>query len=406
MTGPSNQTFRDRFIAALCPANDGSQGRFRAPADKSLINLQTDAEAIQEFLEQGVSSPATRRMYEKEAERLHFWAVLHLNKSVSDMDTNDFSQYIEFLRQPDSSWVASQKFPKTSAEWRPFVRQIVNGKVDPLSENGMLAAVSALNTMMSWFVNCGYLSGNPLGLIRKKIKKTQKTDQHEDKVDRFLSDSILEDIKVVIQAMPKENDKQKLQYERARFLLSMFIMLGPRVSEMSHSVMMDFRKEDSGWFWKVVGKGSKAAKVAVPDDLVEALSRWRQVLHLPTQLPIGNDETPVIPTLNKSGTPLLHKSGMSARRINEILKEIFSMTVEHIKSTQSGFQAQEKIAFLSQASAHWLRHTAITQKVKAGIPREMVQMDARHTDARTTDRYIHDQEEVRILNAKKHRMKW
>ena len=399
-------SFRDKLSAALNSSNDGSKGKFRASDDRSLVALETDADAIKAFLTQGVSSPATRRMYEKEAERLQFWAVLCLNKAVSDMDMNDFDQYVKFLRQPDISWVARQKFPKTSVSWRPFVRAIEHEKPVALSENALLAAISALNTMMTWFVDSGYLTGNPLGLVRKKMKHSVRHDAHEDKVDRFLNDEIVSNIKTVIMAMPKEDKRQEMHYERSRFIFSMFIMLGPRISELSRSLMMDFRKEDSGWFWKVIGKGSKGAKVAVPDDMLDALAHWRKILKLPSALPIGNDTTPVIPVLNKSGTPLLHKPGMSARRINEILKDIFKMTIAHIRTSQSGQSSEEKILYLSHASAHWLRHTSITQKVKAGMQREMVQMDARHTDARTTDRYIHDQEPLRIENAKKHKMKW
>ena len=48
-------------------------------------------------------------------------------------------------------------------KWRPFV--------GPLSESAVLTAMAAINSLMRYLVDAGYLLGNPLGLIRQRRRK-------------------------------------------------------------------------------------------------------------------------------------------------------------------------------------------------------------------------------------------
>jgi len=403
----NNQThFIERFEACLNPSTDGTNGRFRGDKAKLLTQIDDDRAAINIFLDQTIKNPGTKRMYAREIERLQMWAVMVKEKSIADLEMSDFDEYIKFIKTPPKGWVADKRYPKSSENWRPFVRDLnEHGRIFELSENALFNAISAINTMMDWLVSCGYLTGNTLGLIRKNMKKAIRMDSHEDKVERFLDDETVEDVKHVIMSMPSETDLELLNYERARFIFTMFIMLGSRISELANSQMRDFSKEPAGWFWKVTGKGNKSAKVVVPEDMLIALSRWRKVLKL-SPYPLRTEITPVIPMINRHAQAQLNRAGITPRRINQILSEIFEATIKHIQETQSGHKAEEKITFLQNASAHWLRHTSITQKTNSGMAHHAVQMDARHSDPRTTQRYIHDQEKERVEEAKKHKMTW
>lgn len=398
--------FIDRFEACLNPATDGTNGRFRGDKTKLLTQIDDDRAAINIFLEQTIKNAGTKRMYAREIERLQMWAVMVQEKSIADLEMADFDAYIKFITVPPKGWVADKRYPKSSENWRPFVREKnEHGHFFELSESALFNAISAINTMMDWLVDCGYLTGNTLGLIRKNMKKSIQMDDHEDKVERFLDDETVEDIKHVILSMSTETDLEALNYERARFIFSMFIMLGSRISELANSQMRDFAKEPAGWFWKVVGKGNKSAKVVVPEDMLIALSRWRKALKL-SPYPLRTEVTPVIPMINRHAQAQLHRSGITPRRINQILSDIFEKTIKYINETQTGHRAEEKITFLQNASAHWLRHTSITQKANSGMARHAIQMDARHSNPQTTQRYIHDQEKERVAEAKKHKMSW
>ena len=111
-------------------------------------------------------------------------------------------------------------------------------------------------------------------------------------------------------------------------------------------------------------------------------------------MPRRDDLTPLLVSV-KDGSPI------TARRLNQILKKIFNAAAELLPD-----DAEHKKEKLRAASAHWGRHTGITAKLDSGIDERFVQKDARHTDARTTQRYIHEEEERWHEEAQKQRLHW
>jgi len=370
---------------------NGSKGIFRANSEQNIVGCNTDHEAIQAFLQEYVDSPSTQRLYTKECERLLIWAMLHLKKPLSSMNRDDFNAYIDFMRKPAPTW-CGKKVNKSSDNWRPFT--------GPLSDAAVKTSVACINSLMSWLVNAGYLSGNPLGLIRNKRNKSS-TESPYKKVERFLDDDMWTAVLMVVETMPIESHKERYQKERIRFMLTFFALLGARINELSKCIMPDFQSNVGGWFWQVVGKGNKYATVAMPKDMVDALMRWRKFLGLPA-LPKRNEKIAAIPSVNYHYEVQFDKPGLKPRRINEILKEFFEKAAFELSA---GGQ-EDKAEKIRSASAHWLRHTSITQKINAGINQRLVQIDARHSDARTTGLYTHDEEKLRSKESQKHQISW
>lgn len=368
-------------------ALNGSHGLYRSEKGKKSISANNDFEAISAFLHEYTDRPTTHRNYAKEAERLHIWALIHLKKPLSSMTHDDFSQYVEFMKHPSAAWCGKKAYKNTKA-WRPFL--------SGLSDPAIKTATAGLNSMFNWLCNAGYLSGNPLGLIRKKNSSVS-----DKKVERFLDDDMFSALLRTIESYPIRDEKDRYQNERIRFILSAFIMLGARVSELSNAKMNDFHKESAGWYWEVTGKGAKYGKVAMPPDMLKALMRWRAALGL-RPAPKTSDSMPAVPFVNNKCEPLFDKDGISARRINQILKGFFESAALELKRGGQIDSADR----LAQASAHWLRHTSITQKVNAGIDRAIVQKEARHADSRTTNAYTHDDESKRSQESVKHKLGW
>lgn len=200
-------------------------------------------------------------------------------------------------------------------------------------------------------------------------------------------------VTAAIEAMPRDSERGRDEYERARFLAATLYMLAPRAGELESHRMNSFREERGLWWWHVVGKGGKKAKVPVADDMLQALIRYRKYLGL-SAVPRRDDATPILVSV-KDGSPI------TARRLNQILKKIFSAAAELLPA-----DAEHKKEKLRAASAHWGRHTGITAKLDSGIDERYVQKDARHTDARTTQRYIHEEEERWHDEAQKQRLPW
>jgi integrase len=376
----------------------GADGENRAERSRRQIDADTDIEAISCFLAEYDRSPGTARIYQRECERLVLWSIHECRKPLSSLTRQDFEGYLNFLAdpQPASRW-CGPKVRRTSAEWRPFV--------GPLSEPALLTAIAAINSLMTYLVDAGYLAGNPLGLIRQRRRKLAlqgvapgtasraRPAEASTSVERFLDGDMWAAVSRAVERMPRDSAAQADEYERMRFICALLYLLAPRAGELESHRMNSFREERGLWWWHVTGKGAKHAKIPVPDDMIQALVRYRKHLGL-SAVPKRNDTTPLLVGLRK-------RAPITARRLNQLLKRLFFQAAELLGPDQ-----EHKAEKLRAASAHWGRHTGITAKVDAGIEERYVQKDARHADRRTTQRYIHEEERRWHEEAQKQRLPW
>ena len=129
--------------------------------------------------------------------------------------------------------------------------------------------------------------------------------------------------------------------------------------------------------------------IAVPDDMLAALKRYRLSMHL-TPLPSINDQTPLLP--KEKG-----KGGMaSSRHIRRLVQDCFDKTMQVLRSTGFSTEADS----FESATVHWLRHTGISDDVKIR-PREHVRDDAGHSSGAITDRYIDVELQARARSAQR-----
>lgn len=376
----------------------GRDGENRAERSRRQIEADTDLEAISCFLAEYDRSPGTARIYQRECERLVLWSIHECGKPFSSLTRQDFEGYLNFLAdpQPAERW-CGPKTPRESGRWKPFV--------GPLSESALLTAIAAVNSLMAYLVDAGYLAGNPLGLIRQRRRKlalqelAPGTPSHalaneaSTSIERFLDAQMWAAVSQAVESMPRETPAQADEYERLRFVCALLYMLAPRAGELESHRMNSFQEERGLWWWHVTGKGAKRAKIPVPDDMIQALVRYRRHLGL-SAMPRRNDTTPLL-------VGLRDRAPISARRLNQILKNLFARAADLL-----GPDAQHKSEKLRAASAHWGRHTGITAKVDAGMEERYVQKDARHSDRRTTQRYIHEEERRWHEEAQKQRLPW
>ena len=373
----------------------GSEGVNRAPAERLQIEARNDVDAMLAFLAEYDKSPGTHRIYQRECERLFLWTWWECRKPVSSLTRQDFEGYLNFLADPQPAAVwCGPKAPRTSENWRPFV--------GPLSEKAVLTAIAGINSMMQYLVDAGYLAGNPLGLIRQRRHKlrleqeatsTPWAPEDSGTIERFLDADMWAAVTKAVEALPRENPRQADEYERLRFVCAFLYLMAPRAGEMERQRMNSFREERGRWWWYVVGKGQKRAKVPVPDDMMEALVRYRKHLGLPAA-PTPRDDSPLLVSVKD-------RSPITARRLNQILKKLFSDAADLLPPA-----LEHKREKLRSASAHWGRHTGITAKVDAGMDERYVQKDARHADARTTRLYTHEEDDRWHDETQKVRLPW
>lgn len=360
---------------------DGSQGSNRADfGTVRQIAADNDLTAIQTWLAEFHDSPRTRRHYRKEAERLLLWALIERGKPLSSLTREDCQAYEAFLidPQPRERW-CGPKAPRLSPEWRPFL--------GPLGPGSRRTALLIINSLFTYLVKAGYLSGNPLALIKRR----NRSGSGQPSVERYLEQDQWQVLLDTIETLPRDTSTAQRHYERLRFLMALLYLLGPRVSEVAEHTMSSFREIRGRWWWQVTGKGARTARVPVNQDMVRALQRYRQ-FHGLSPMPPPDDATPLI--MNLKGT-----AGITDNMIYRIVKDLVNKAAVRLE-TDDPHQADK----LRRASTHWFRHTSITHQADAGINLRYLQRSARHAKLDTTGLYLHTEDAQWHDSMEQHRL--
>jgi integrase len=265
---------------------DGSKGSNRASGGARQIRAHNDIDAIKAWLARFLDKQTTFDNYRKEAERLLLWSTLQLGKPLSSLTHEDWLMYQTFLRDPKpaSRWIAAEgrKYPRTHPGWRPFA--------GPLSASSQRQAAVILNALFSWLVNAGYLAGNPLALSRERRQRPLP------RVTRYLDDELWLEVKMTVDALPRETTREREHYLRLRWLVSLCYVCGLRISEITGNSMGGFfrRRDRDGeerWWLEVLGKGDKLRIVPATDELMLELARYRRELSYPPY-PVPGESPP------------------------------------------------------------------------------------------------------------------
>ena len=372
---------------------DGSQGRNRASGTVPQISATTDLAAVRAWLARYTDTRTTFENYRKEAERLVLWAIFQHGKALSSLTHEDFLVYQRFLASPlpREKWVnaSGKKHPRSDPRWRPF-----HGELSPASQR---QAMVTLNVMMSWLVNAGYLSGNPLSLSRQRARKAKP------RITRYLDHDLWGEVKAFIESMPHETDRERIHYFRSRWLFTLFYLGGLRISEATNNVMGSFfcRRDKDGqerWWLEVLGKGDKERLVPATNEMMVELGRYRRECGLPPY-PTPNEETPLILPIGK------RRTSVTRAAVHNMVKGIFEKTAAHLRLRGADFEA--RAGLIEKASAHWLRHTAGSHMADGTVDLRMVRDNLGHESLSTTSKYLHSDEDARHKETEeKHRINW
>ena len=353
---------------------DGSHGTFRAPRATCTLNANNDYQAVHAWLALHESA-ATQRAYRKEAERLILWAIVERGRALSSLTTEDAVAYRTFLRHPAprGRWIGTPR-PRSSPEWRPFA--------GGLSARSVAYALSVLGAMYRWLIEQRYLLANPFAGI--KVRGASRSEPLA--ATRVFAESEWSMVQTVAEGLEWSYDWTPASAQRLRFVLDFAYATGLRASELVGATLGAIEVDAQGDHWlHLVGKGSKAGKVALPPLARAALDRYLVQRRLPTTPARWEPSTPLVGSLE-------HDSGASitATRLWSILKRFFSEVADVIQD-QSPATAEK----LRRASPHWMRHTHATHALARGAELTTVRDNLRHASLSTTSIYLHGDEVTR-----------
>ncbi len=353
---------------SLPQALDGSAGHFRAPVANCTLSARNDHEAVSAWIDRQ-ESPATRRAYTKEAERLILWAVVERGKPMSSLTAEDATAYRAFLRQPTprARWVGPPR-PRASGEWRPFA--------GALAANSIKYAVTVLGAMYRWLVGQGYVLSNPFAGMKVRGASTPTPLDAQ----RVFAQGEWYLIRVVADGLEWSYGWKRDAAQRLRFLVDFCYATGLRASEFTDAVLgnVEINSRNESWL-HVLGKGSKAAKVSLPPLARIALDQYLIQRGLPVSPPKWDPSAPLLARLDEESGP-----GLTANRLWSIVHRFF-LTAAGVLETQNPTLAEK----LRRASPHWMRHTHATHALERGAELTTVRDNLRHASISTTSTYLH-----------------
>lgn len=369
---------------------DGSAGTNRAIGNRPQISANTDIDAIKVWLARYWDTKTTFDSYRKESERLLIWSITELSKPLSSLTHEDLLRYQRFLAdpQPEHQWIMTKrKVARDDPGWRPFA--------GPLSPTSQRQSIVILNGMFSWLVNAGYLAGNPLSLSRHRHRKTKP------RITRYLDHDLWVEIKLSIESMPRESNREREHYYRVRWLFSLLYITGLRISEVTNNTMGGFfnRKDRDGelrWWLEITGKGQKTRIVPATNELMLELGRYRREMGL-SLTPIEGETVPLLLPIGGKQRP------MTRSAVHSILKKIINETAKRLLIRGSGNLASK----LEAASAHWLRHTAGSNMTSSEMDIRHVRDNLGHESIATTNNYLHSEDDKRHQDTEEnHKLNW
>lgn len=356
---------------------DGSAGTFRAPRATSTLDADNDYAAVHAWLSLHESA-ATRRAYRKEAERLILWAIVERGRALSSLTTEDAVAYRAFLRRPTphERWVGPVR-PRGAPDWRPFS--------GALSARSAAYALSVLGALFRWLIEQRYLLANPFAGVKVRdtrgataLDTSHAFTEGEWLLVRAIADG-LEFRKPASPAAPASGWTPAAA-QRLRFILDFGYATGLRASELVGATLGGIETDAHGDAWlKVIGKGSKAARVALPPLARTALDRYLVARRLPVTPARWRPDTPLIPSLAEDGA-----AAITSVRLWKVMQRFFAQTAELVDAEHPAL-AQK----LRQASPHWMRHTHATHALARGAELTTVRDNLRHASISTTSIYLH-----------------
>lgn len=353
---------------------DGSRGTFRAPRASCTLDANNDYEAVQAWLALH-ESPATKNAYRKEAERLILWAIVERGRALSSLTSEDAVAYRGFLKHPAprGRWIGPPR-PRASAEWRPFA--------GGLSPRSAAYSLSVLGALYRWLIQQRYVLANPFAGL--KVRGAVKGGSLA--ATRVFAEGEWSMIQTVAEGLEWSYGWEPAAAQRLRFVLDFAYATGLRASELVHARLGMIEEDAKGDRWlHLVGKGSKAGKVALPPMARSALDRYLVQRRLPTTVSRWEPSTPLLGSLEQDSA-----DGITAPRLWAVMKRFFSKVADVVQE-QSPVVAEK----LRRASPHWMRHTHATHALERGVDLTTVRDNLRHASLVTTSIYLHTDEEKR-----------
>lgn len=361
---------------------------------RTLTRARTDAEAVAGWLAKYADgSPHTLAAYRREAERLLLW-LADQGLTLATLTVDDVLAYQAHLRDPqprarwclepepqllpdgtrNPAWSAARREPRYLTDgqpnpaWRPFVA--------PLGDAAARQAMTVLYGMLEHLCAVGFLAANPVRAARRRAPAPAVT------VERYLERDALDSLLTHVRSMAAATQLEQAQQARALFVIRVLYLTGLRRAELVALDWADIQHRRGQWWCRVAGKGDKISNVPLNGSAVAALNDYRAVVRMLPLQPGQDDTGPVLRDVHGV-------RGVTVKALHQLLTAV----------TRSCPDPR-----VQRVTAHWLRHSAASHMLDAGVPLATVRDNLRHASISTTSRYVHADNDRRHRDTERHRL--
>lgn len=355
----------DTFTTALpCNVVEWLQrrGRLANPHDDTnTLGATDDHAAAAAFLrERATRSRHTWRAYMAELQRLVTWCVARGRGPLSDLTRQDLLAYRQWVTHPGDGVapgaVAGERAPVATPS--------------PRSQARALAVVASL---FRYWHDTGYLLGNPAAGLGGGSRSRAGF-----KPQRFVPEPLMTtcDTWVASSIAGVAPAPEAVSVWRRAAIWSLFRYAGVRLAELAWQPATGLPRLDvderGGWTLQVLGKGSKARCIPLPQRCANVLCLYRRARGLPAR-----------PTALEH-LPLIHGQKASALGSRGLYDEVKAVLLAVADEAQD----EADLLLLRSVSPHWLRHAyARTLVVDKGVPLPAAQALLGHASVQTTAEY-------------------
>jgi site-specific recombinase XerD len=345
---------------------------FRGIAEDAITDARTDSEIAREFIAHGELSAKSRTNTQKELFRFLTWCREEAGKPLRQLNVADLNAYKEFIKDPPPDWVSKTKWPRSDERYRPFT--------GPLSDASRRQAMIAVKGLMAFAEQTGYLRRDPGALV--KHVKTRSASR----ITRYLTQDAISLALATLETRDISTPAALRRRERDRFLLVAYMHTGARLNEIVSADMGALYSEGNGrWWLDVLGKGNKPRRLPVPPEMLAAYRAYRQAFGL-LPLTVRGDTMPLVLS-SRSQAP----TRLTDEAASDALKSVFAAAAQEAAAQGD----LDTASVLRQASAHWLRHSMLTNHANNGVQLKTLQDTAGHANIATTAAYLHKSDNQR-----------
>jgi site-specific recombinase XerD len=355
-----------RAFGNAVPSNmDGwlqRRGRLVNPHDDTnTLGAIDDHAATAAFLrERATRSHHTWRAYTTELQRLMAWCIAHGLGPLSDLTRQDLLAYRQWLARPGDSVApgtgAGQQAPATAPSARSQAR-----------------ALAVVASLFRYWHDTGYLLGNPAAGLGGGSRWRAGFDSQ-----RFVPEALLTtcDAWVTRSVAALAPEPERVSVWRRAAIWTLFRFAGVRLAELAWQPGTGLPRlevdERGNLTLHVIGKGSKARSIPLPQRCADVLRHYRRARGLPAR-----------PTTLEH-MPLIHgekASALGSRGLYDEVKAVLLAVADEVLD-------EADVLLLRSVSPHWLRHAyARTLVVDQGVPLPAAQALLGHASVQTTAEY-------------------